>query len=218
MSMIASSRERRRSACPLSRRSLGRIVPSDATTESRPAIRGNRKNEIASFPAFKPKKLAISNLAPLQKSTPAQWLGRLFTADQLKPVVMGPCFRRDDDGKRPVSRPHAYLPWQCLYFLPEPQGQSSLRPTLPQVAGFLGSRLAVAAGTSEAPANASSSSPVLGSNLWASIGGNTGCCCSGGTISTRINCAVTASRKCAIIASNRLKASDLYSCSGSRWP
>ena len=31
MSMIASSRERRRSACPLSRRSFGRIVPSDAT-------------------------------------------------------------------------------------------------------------------------------------------------------------------------------------------
>ncbi|SCB54694.1 hypothetical protein GA0061098_102947 [Bradyrhizobium shewense] len=34
----------------------------------------------------------------------------------------------------------AYRPWQCLYFLPEPQGQSSLRPTLPQLAGFLGSR------------------------------------------------------------------------------
>jgi lauroyl/myristoyl acyltransferase len=27
-----------------------------------------------------------------------------------------------------------------LYFLPEPQGQASLRPTLPQVAGFFGSR------------------------------------------------------------------------------
>jgi hypothetical protein len=77
----AASRERRRSACPLSRRSLGRIVPSDATTESRPAIRGTRKNEIASFPAFKPKTLAISNFAPLQKSTPAQWLGQFFTDD-----------------------------------------------------------------------------------------------------------------------------------------
>jgi hypothetical protein len=31
MSMIASSRERKRSVCPLSRRSFGRIVPSDAT-------------------------------------------------------------------------------------------------------------------------------------------------------------------------------------------
>jgi tripartite-type tricarboxylate transporter receptor subunit TctC len=33
-------------------------------------------------------------------------------------------------------------PWQCLYFLPEPQGQASLRPTLPQVAGSFGSRSA----------------------------------------------------------------------------
>src|ERR1700694_5553378 len=74
-----------------------------------------------------------------------------------------------------VEKAHAYLPWQCLYFLPLPQGQSSLRPTLPQLAGFFGSRSAVAAGTSEAPANASSSSPVLGSNLCASIGGNSGC-------------------------------------------
>src|SRR6266481_1888267 len=118
----------------------------------------------------------------------------------------------------PLRSPHAYLPWQCLYFLPEPQGQSSLRPTLPQLAGFFGSRLAVAAGTSEAPANANASSPVFGSNLCASMCGSTGCWSSGGTISTRISCAVTASRKCAIIASNRLNASDLYSCSGSRWP
>src|SRR4249920_719701 len=114
---------------------------------------------------------------------------------------------------------HAYLPWQCLYFLPEPQGQSSLRPILPQLAGFLGSRSAApACGTSEALANAISSSPVLGSSLCASIGGKTGCCSSGGTISTRINCAVTASRRCAVIASYRPKASDLYSCNGSRWP
>jgi predicted phosphodiesterase len=60
---------------------LGRIVASDATTESRRAIRRNPKNQIASFLAFKPKKLAISNLAPLQESTPVQWLGRFFTAD-----------------------------------------------------------------------------------------------------------------------------------------
>src|SRR4051812_20912263 len=116
---------------------------------------------------------------------------------------------------------HAYRPWQCLYFLPEPQGQSSLRPTLPQLEGFFGSRLAalaLGAGASDTLAKAISSSPVFGSNLCASIAGSTGCCSSGGTISTRISCAVTASRKCAIIASNRLNASDLYSCSGSRWP
>src|SRR5882757_7300092 len=119
----------------------------------------------------------------------------------------------------PLRSPHAYLPWQCLYFLPEPQGQSSLRPTLPQLAGFLGSRSAAPAwGTSEAPANAISSSPVLGSSLCASIGGKTCCCSPGGTISTRISCAVTASRRCAVIASYRPKASDLYSCNGSRWP
>ena len=31
-------------------------------------------------------------------------------------------------------------PWQCLYFLPEPHGHTSLRPTLPHVAGSAGSR------------------------------------------------------------------------------
>lgn len=60
------SRERRRSACPVSRRSFGRIVPSVATTESRLAIRRNPENEIASFRAFRPKNLAISNLARFQ--------------------------------------------------------------------------------------------------------------------------------------------------------
>ena len=30
------------------------------------------------------------------------------------------------------------LPWQCLYFLPLPQGHKSLRATLPQVLGSLG--------------------------------------------------------------------------------
>ena len=29
-------------------------------------------------------------------------------------------------------------PWQCLYFLPDPQGQGALRETLPQVAGIDG--------------------------------------------------------------------------------
>src|SRR5260370_12036269 len=87
----------------------------------------------------------------------------------------------------PLRSPHAYLPWQCLYFLPEPHGQSSLRPTLPQLAGFFGSRLAVAVGTSEALANAISSSPVFGLSLCTSIGGRAGCWSSGGTISTRIN-------------------------------
>src|SRR5258708_17278348 len=81
MSMIASSRERRRSLCPVSRRSFGRIVPSDATTESRPAIRGNHQNEFASFRAFKTQNLAISSHFSSAKSTLAQWFGELFTED-----------------------------------------------------------------------------------------------------------------------------------------
>jgi hypothetical protein len=82
MSMIASCRERDRSVCPVSRRSFGRIVPSVATTESRRAIRRNVENEIASFPAFKPEKLAISNALVLGKSTPAQGLGRFSRPTQ----------------------------------------------------------------------------------------------------------------------------------------
>jgi hypothetical protein len=41
-----------------------------------------------------------------------------------------------------------------LYFLPEPQGQGSLRPTLPQVDGFCGSRLACSAATEVLPLGA----------------------------------------------------------------
>jgi hypothetical protein len=57
-----------------------------------------------------------------------------------------------------------------------------------------------------APASAAiSSSPVVGSILCASIAGNCAGCCSGGCamISTRISCAVTASRRRWLIASNR---------------
>src|SRR6185312_4454000 len=57
---------------------------------------------------------------------------------------------------------YASWPWQCLYFLPEPQGQGSLRPTLPQVAGLFASRSAEAGVTSGIGGWASSSSPVSG--------------------------------------------------------
>ena len=43
-----------------------------------------------------------------------------------------------DEDFRPQA---ANRPWQCLYFLPEPQGQGSLRPTLPQLDGSFGSRV-----------------------------------------------------------------------------
>jgi hypothetical protein len=49
--------------------------------ESQAAIRRNPQNEIASFRALTLQKLAISNAAATTKSTPAQWLGRLFTVD-----------------------------------------------------------------------------------------------------------------------------------------
>jgi hypothetical protein len=49
--------------------------------ESRLAIRGKSKNKIASFPGIQPKKLAISTVASIGKSTPAQLLGRFFTPD-----------------------------------------------------------------------------------------------------------------------------------------
>src|SRR5262245_28152351 len=75
---------------------------------------------------------------------------------------------------------YANRPWQCLYFLPEPHGQASLRPTLPQLDGSLGLRAAAAAAAPEvmparasvsapARASASSSSPVEGSSLCASM-------------------------------------------------
>src|SRR5437588_12019939 len=83
--MIASSRERRRSVCPVCRRSLGRIVPSDASMESRLPIRRNPEKEIASFRAFRSQKLAISNPLSPEKSTPAQQLGRFLTADYFDP-------------------------------------------------------------------------------------------------------------------------------------
>src|SRR6185437_3963744 len=59
----------------------------------------------------------------------------------------------------PIRPYQAKRPWQCLYFLPEPQGQTSLRPTLPQVVGSLGLRSATAV----------VSSPVDGSTLCASM-------------------------------------------------
>src|SRR5690606_29955782 len=58
---------------------------------------------------------------------------------------------RDDAQGQPVfgapgegsgEPPQTRLPWQCLYFLPEPQGQAALRPMRPQVAGSLGSNSA----------------------------------------------------------------------------
>src|SRR6185436_5129866 len=104
--------------------------------------------------------------------------------------------------ERAENRPHSCLPWQCLYFLPEPQGHGALRETLPQVEGSLGLRAPAArlvcsgarrsaAGPSDripaasaASAMASSSSPVKGSTWWACMGGSSAgisCSSSSGT-------------------------------------
>ncbi len=77
--MIASSRERKRSVYPLSRRSFGRIVPSDASTESRLVIRRNQKS---SCKLSRRKSLHLKR--PLKwKINSAQKLGRVFTADHV---------------------------------------------------------------------------------------------------------------------------------------
>jgi hypothetical protein len=58
---------------------FGRIVASDATTESRFAI--SRQIEIASFRLLKPGNLANSKPRPAVKLTPAQWLGSFLPAN-----------------------------------------------------------------------------------------------------------------------------------------
>src|SRR5262245_4120651 len=73
--MIASSRERRRSLCPVSRRSFGRIVPSDATKESRPAIRGKPKKQNCKLPRYQAPKAGNLKSRPARKidSHSAAW-------------------------------------------------------------------------------------------------------------------------------------------------
>src|SRR5215471_14591829 len=75
MLMICSSLARNRSAEPVVSCFLGRIVPSDAATESRLPIRGNPENEIARFRGFRPENLAISNPPNRPKMTPGQRVG-----------------------------------------------------------------------------------------------------------------------------------------------
>src|SRR5262249_25526713 len=74
MLMIWSSRARNRSPDPVVSCFFGRIVPSDATTESCFSIRGNRENEIASFQGLRHGNLAISSQQSRQKTT----LARLY--------------------------------------------------------------------------------------------------------------------------------------------
>src|SRR5215471_17045552 len=74
MLMIWSSRARNRSADPVVSCFFGRIASSDAATESCFSIRGNRKNEFASFQGLRHANLAISSQQSRQKTTLAQWV------------------------------------------------------------------------------------------------------------------------------------------------
>src|SRR5437868_5017034 len=74
MLMIWSSRARNRSADPVVSCFFGRIAPSDAATESCFSIRGNRKNECASFQGLRHGNLAISSQQSRQNTTLAQWV------------------------------------------------------------------------------------------------------------------------------------------------
>src|SRR5450759_5523922 len=76
MLMICSSLARNRSPDPVVACCFGRIVPSDAATESCFAAEGNPENEIARFRAFRRQNPAISNRAKPQKQTHIQSLSR----------------------------------------------------------------------------------------------------------------------------------------------
>jgi hypothetical protein len=66
MLTIWSSRARNRSPSPVIFGFCGRIVPSDAITESCPPIRGNLENEIASLRGSGPLKPTISKLKTIR--------------------------------------------------------------------------------------------------------------------------------------------------------
>jgi hypothetical protein len=89
MSMIASSRERKRSVCPLSRRSIGRIVPSDATegittrdsTES-------QKTKLQAFAPSTPKSLQSQMPPRLENRLPLNGL-RHFHGRRISMLTFG---------------------------------------------------------------------------------------------------------------------------------
>src|SRR5690606_8368875 len=62
---------------------------------------------------------------------------------------------------REPRRPQFRRPWQCLYFLPEPQGQGAFRWTLPQVDGSSGSISACAALLARAGCQGEESSSLI---------------------------------------------------------
>ena len=118
------------------------------------------------------------------------------------------------------------MPWQCLNFLPEPQGHGALRDTVLPGGGVGGVHGRVgragqgggAFGLQHVAAGILGLPGGVGVRCKApNCGSNTG---GGGSwpISTRASMAVTRSFSSSSMALNRAKASLLYSFSGSRWP
>src|SRR5690606_4125974 len=79
------------------------------------------------------------------KSRPANAVGFLFGGALCKPC-----------GLQKLSAAQVNLPWQCLYFLPLPHGQGSLRPTLGTAASGTAWRVAASAMPGSSPLRAAS--------------------------------------------------------------
>jgi hypothetical protein len=118
-------------------------------------------------------------------------------------------------------------PWQCLYFFPEPHGHRALRGVAAQVLSSWGSIAGVRFGVIETILGAAGGSARANSDDNADSGSawlSTICIIGGGGMgrsaasSTRANRLVTRSFSSVSIALNSVKASDLYSFSGSRCP
>ena len=119
-------------------------------------------------------------------------------------------------------------PWQCLYFLPEPQGRAALR-ACPSWRGHWGSRARLAFGRPVRGGDAAAVGSAGSNRVVAhrgSQGGSswTSCICAVGMHpgiggcsmrSCRVESATTCSRRPLSMSLNRLNASRLYSFSGS---
>src|SRR5215510_12634220 len=78
MSMIASSRERKRSVCPLSRRSFGCIVPLRCCRRNHDArFEGTPKTKLQAFEPSHPKSLQSQMLSHPEIRLPLNGLGVL---------------------------------------------------------------------------------------------------------------------------------------------
>src|SRR5437868_5619704 len=142
-----------------------------------------------------------------------QLLVRPVSATELCPV----------DCRHRRSRGYPSCPWQCLYFLPDPQGHGALRltgdsTTFPSLRCGSGGRGMLSNGgrlgsspRAAASRSAVSSSAEKGSRCWVMKSGNSGRGAGSKWICAFISFEVTSSRIATSSRSNRTKASCLYS-------